>query len=322
MKQRIGILLTNTGTPDRADAKSVRSFLREFLSDKRVVKIPRIIWLPVLYFLILPFRSGKSAALYRKIWQPDGSPMRVIMNKLAKKLQQQCGEDAVVVIGMNYGSPSIAEALQLLRSQQVERIVMLPLFPQYSNTTTASSFDRVMRALQQWPVLPSLNVQRDYASHPDYINAVAASIRQYWETHGQGEHLLISFHGLPKRFAEAGDPYPKQCEATASLIAHSLGLHDHQWTLCYQSQFGYDKWLQPSTHQLLIELPKRGIKTLDVVCPGFAIDCLETLEEIAERGAKDFAASGGKTLRMIPALNDSDAHADLLIRLTRTQPAG
>lgn len=318
MVHRTGVLLTNTGTPDAPTTSAVRRYLREFLSDTRVVKIPRLIWLPILYGLILTRRPKKSAALYQKIWTDEGSPMRVIMQKLCDKLQNQFTADHAsiyVAVGMNYGHPSIHEALNKLRAQNIDELIVLPLYPQYSNTTTASTFDRVCAALQDWPALPAITHCRDYATHPAYIAALAQSAREFWHQQDAANHLLISFHGLPQRFATAGDPYPQQCEQTAALLAAALNLSNDQWTLCYQSQFGYDKWLKPSTQLLLEELPKRGIQHLDIICPGFSIDCLETLEEIAKRGKEDFIAAGGQDLRMIPALNDSDQQITLLTAL-------
>lgn len=315
MKYKTGILLTNTGTPDAPTTKAVRRYLREFLSDTRIVKIPRLIWLPILYLFILTFRSRKSAALYQNIWTPEGSPMRVTINQLKMKLQQKfdaTNSNVHIEIGMNYGTPSIKDAMQKLHSQKIDKLIVLPLFPQYSNSTTASTFDHVIAALQDLPALPALTLHRDFATHPDYIAALANSVRTAWKERGEPEHLLISFHGLPKRFVKAGDPYPRQCEQTARLLAESLRFTQDKWTLCYQSQFGYDKWLQPSTQTLFRTLPKQGIYHLDVICPGFSIDCLETLEEIMIRGKEIFLYSGGKQFHVIPSLNDSAQHIDLL----------
>lgn len=320
MQRKIGVLLTNTGTPDSPTTSAVRRYLREFLSDIRIVKIPRIIWLPILYLLILTFRPRRSAALYQKIWTPDGSPMRTIMQRLCNKLKNKINTNShsfQIAIGMNYGNPSIHDALEKLRAENINELIVLPLYPQYSNTTTASTFDRVYHALHEWPSLPAITMLRDYAAHPEYISALAHSVKEFWRVHGQAEHLLISFHGLPQRFADAGDPYPQRCEQTANMLAAALNLSSNQWTLCYQSQFGYDKWLQPSTQTLISELPSKNIKDIDVICPGFAIDCLETLEEIAERGKEDFIAAGGNDLRLIPALNDSDEQVCLLNNLVQ-----
>lgn len=305
-KPKSGILLTNTGTPSAPTPKAVRAYLREFLSDKRVVKIPRLIWLPILYGLVLPFRPKRSVKLYEKIWTAQGSPMRVFMQKIAVSLQNKLGMP--VEVGMNYGTPSIQQALKNLQDQQVEEIAVIPLFPQYSDTTTASSFDRVNHELKKAKPTPTLYFIKDYATNPNYIRALANTIQQ----HGIAEHLLISFHGIPKRFVQSGDPYQQQCEQTANLLAQKLKLSKQQWTLCYQSQFGYDEWLKPSTQQLLTELPTQGVKNIAVVCPGFSVDCLETLEEIAIRGKEIFLEHGGESLRYIPALNDSDAQVEML----------
>lgn len=244
--------------------------------------------------------------------------MRFLMQKLAEKLQYHFNtqQQAISVeVGMNYGNPSIETALEKLRQQTIDELIVLPLYPQYSNTTTASTFDRVCAALQSWPAIPRVTMINHYHSHAAYITALAQSVTDFWQAHGKSSHLMISFHGIPKRFVEAGDPYPQQCEETAKLLAEELHLSNEQWTLCYQSQFGYDKWLQPSTQVLLEELPARGIKNMDVICPGFSIDCLETLEEIAKQGKKDFIAAGGKQLRMIPALNETDLHVQMITHL-------
>ena len=312
----IGVLLTNTGTPAAPTKKAVRSYLREFLSDRRVIQMPRLIWLPLLYGLILTTRSSKSAALYQKIWTPAGSPLRVFMNHLATRLEKKV--DAVhVEVGMNYGDPSILAALKKFRAKQVDSLVVLPLFPQYSHTSTASSFDRVKAALAKCPNHLSVRYINDYHDHPAYIRALADSVKQTWQQTGAFNHLLISFHGIPERLVEQGDPYATQCARTAQLLAEALQLKTDQWTLCYQSQFGYDKWLKPSTQALFTELPKKGMKEVDIICPGFAVDCLETLEEISIRGNELFKSAGGKTLRYINALNDSDKQLELLAELVR-----
>ena len=313
MMSKIGILLTNTGTPDAPTTGAVRRYLREFLSDKRIVQLPRLLWLPILYGLILPLRPRRSAKLYQHIWLENDSPMRVYMNRLAQLLPSSLGERiAQVEIGMNYGNPSIKEALHRFHENGIEEILVLPLFPQYSNTTTASSIDRLLKAVNALPATPRINGIKSYATHPDYLAALASAINAYWSANGRHAHLLISFHGIPKRYVKAGDPYEIECEATANLLAKALQLGDDQWTLCYQSQFGYDKWLTPSTQRLLLELPQRGIDTLDIVCPGFAVDCLETLEEIAITGEENFKKAGGNSLRYLPALNDSHIHATML----------
>jgi ferrochelatase len=308
MTKKYGVLITNTGTPDAPTTTAVRKYLREFLSDKRIVQLPRLIWLPILYGLILPTRPRKSAELYQTIWTEDGSPLRVIMQKIRSALMDTMS--VPVEIGMNYGNPSIKEGLQKLRQQEVDEIIILPLFPQHSHTTTASTFDRVTAAVAKQPLLI-----HSYADHPLYIQALAASVQHFWKKQNAPRHLLISFHGIPQSFVKGGDPYQTQCELTSRLIANALNLPKDKWTLCYQSQFGYAKWLKPSTFDLLTEFPKQGIQDVDIICPGFAVDCLETLEEIAIRSNEMFIRAGGRSLRYIPALNDSDEHIKLLANL-------
>lgn len=312
---KIGILLTNTGTPDAPTPSAVRRYLREFLSDKRVVQLPRIIWLPILYSLVLTLRPYRSAKLYEKIWTKNGSPMRILMQQLASSLQNE-SHNTVVEVGMNYGNPSIEQALQNFSELNLNKIFVIPLFPQYSYTTTASSFDRLHSALRDWPQHPEIIKIENYFDDQHYIQALASSVRQAWNNH-PAQHLLISFHGIPKRFVEAGDPYQHECEQTATLLANELKLSADKWTLCYQSQFGYDKWLKPSTQDLFLELPKQGIKNIDVICPGFSVDCLETLEEIAIKGREAFQEAGGESLRYIPALNDSDEHIQMILNMVR-----
>jgi ferrochelatase len=236
--------------------------------------------------------------------------MRVLMQKLQYKLSTKIS--VPVEIGMNYGTPTIQAGLENLRQQKVDKIIVLPLYPQYSNTTTASTFDRVISALKKWPSLPKFFFNDDYANNEQYIQALAQTVRDKWLSQGASPHLLISFHGIPKRFVKAGDPYQSRCELTATLLAKTLKLPKNKWTLCYQSQFGYSQWLQPATFNTLTELPKRGIKQVDVISPGFAVDCLETLEEISLRYKEIFIENGGQSLHYIPALNDSDLHVDML----------
>ncbi|OGT35957.1 MAG: ferrochelatase [Gammaproteobacteria bacterium RIFCSPHIGHO2_12_FULL_37_14] len=317
----IGILLTNTGTPNAPTKQAVRRYLREFLSDKHVVQLPRWLWLPILYGLILPTRPRQSAKLYEQIWTKNGSPLRVIMQELRAQLREtllkQSANPIEVAIGMNYGQPSIQQGIEELLHKNVKKIIINPLFPQFSHTTTASSIDRVKKALATHVHSSSIEISfiETYAIHEQYLNALASSVSQFWSAQKEAHHLLISFHGIPERFILKGDPYQSQCQQTAQLLANKLKLPSNAWTICYQSRFGYSHWLKPSTQKLFTELPMRGIKHVDVICPGFAVDCLETLEEIAIRGKKLFIEAGGETLRYIPALNASQAHIDLLIKL-------
>lgn len=316
INKRIGVLLTNTGTPTAPTIPAVRQYLQAFLSDKNVVKLPRFIWLPILYGLVLTLRPPKTAALYQKIWTEEGSPMRVIMQKLAARLQNHLadrGYNIAIELGMNYGAPSISQAIERLQTHYiVDEIIVLPLYPQYSTTTTASSLSKVEKVLHHCAFLNDPTKQvftiTDYANHNAYIDSLAASILRQWTKEGRSQHLLISFHGIPERYTAAGDPYQKHCETTAHLLANALNLPATGWTLCYQSRFGYDKWLKPALADVLIALPKQNITEVDVVCPGFPVDCLETLEEIAIRGKEMYLKQGGKKLRYLPALNDSDDH--------------
>jgi len=306
--KKIGILITNTGTPDESSVQATRRYLREFLSDQRIVQLPRFIWLPILYGLILPFRAKKSAKLYQLIAQKSGLPLRTNMLKIAEKVEQQLNQQGqyryTVKVGMNYGNPSIQSALKELEQSDIDTLITLPLFPQYSNTTTAATHDRVVNSLQKWQHLPHHHFIRDYADHPHYIAALCNRLKQFWQTHGKGQHLLISFHGIPKRYIDKGDPYATHCQKTAKALANTLSLQSDEWTLCYQSQFGYDKWLQPATQTVIQSLAQTGLKTIDVICPGFSVDCLETLEEIAIRYEKEFVGRGGEQLRYCAALND------------------
>jgi protoporphyrin/coproporphyrin ferrochelatase len=307
------VLAVNLGTPQTPTAPAVRRYLAEFLSDPRVVSIPAILWKPLLYGLILPLRSGRSAAKYAQVWLPDGSPLMVYTRRLAEAMQGLM-PDFTVRHAMRYGAPALTAELDRLAAEGVRRVVVLPLYPQYSTTTTASIEDQV----RDWqPRHPGVTVTlvRDYAVDPDWGATVAASIRTWWDQHGRGEQLVFSFHGIPQRLADAGDPYPQRCEASAQAIAQALGLADGEWQLAYQSRFGREKWLQPYAEPTLWAMAERGVKRIDVVCPGFATDCLETLEEVA-MGFTETVAERGAQMRYIPCLNDAPAHAMALSRLS------
>jgi ferrochelatase len=305
------LLVVNLGTPEAPTAPAVRRYLAEFLHDRRVVQLSRWIWCPLLHFLILPLRGPKAAAKYAKVWLPQGSPLAVHTQRLAEAVQARLPGWRVVA-AMRYGEPSLKKALATLDRQGSGRVVVLPLYPQYSTTTTASVEDVVAAEGKGLAV----NLVDDYSTDPQWVAAVAASIRAWREQHGTGEHLLFSFHGLPQRIADGGDPYPQRCQASVQAIAAALGLAPADWTLTFQSRFGKERWLEPSTDKTLAALAARGLRRVDVVCPGFAVDCLETLEEVAILFAEGFAAQGGE-LRYIPCLNDSAAHADALAALAR-----
>jgi ferrochelatase len=318
---RTALLLVNLGTPDAPTPAAVRRYLGEFLHDYRVVDRNRWLWCPILHGVILPLRAGKVAKNYAGIWGPDGSPLRVQSQKLAAALQAQLPEFDVR-LAMRYGAPSIASVLREWQTQGLERLLVLPLYPQYSATTTASVHDAVFAELSGWRKMPELRLISDYHQNSDWLDALEASVEDLWDMHGRGEKLLISFHGIPQRFARAGDPYPQQCEIGARLLAERLGLAENDWSMAYQSRFGREPWLQPYIDQTLTALAEQGVKTVDVVCPGFAVDCLETLEEIAVQDAELFRRAGGRQLRYVRALNASPGHVSALSALARRHAQG
>lgn len=315
--QKAGVLLVNLGTPDAPTPVAIRRYLREFLSDSRVVELPRALWLPVLYGFILPFRPKKLAHAYSAVWSERGSPLLAVSQQQALNLQALLGADVPVALGMTYGNPSLGDALSELKQKGVGRIVVLPLYPQYSGTTTASVFDGIARVLARERHIPELRTINDYHAHPAYIEALAASVRAYRQTHGASEHLLMSFHSIPQRYVNQGDPYDVQCKKTAALLAEALQLKPEQWSLSFQSRLGREPWLQPYTDIVLPQYAARGIKTLDVICPGFSADCLETLEEVAIRYRADFLAAGGADFRYIPALNADEQHIRMMQALVQ-----
>lgn len=306
------LLIVNLGTPEAPTPRAVRRYLAEFLHDHRVVQLTRWLWCPLLHFIILPLRGPKAAAKYASIWMPEGSPLAVYTRRLAGAVQDRLPEWRVQE-AMRYGEPSIGSRLQAWRAEGVQKVVVLPLYPQYSTTTTESVRDVVTREAR------GLDVRfiEDYPVDPGWVAAVVGSIRSWRAEHGAGEHLLFSYHGLPQRLARNGDPYPQRCEASTRAIVQALGLRDDEWTLTYQSRFGKERWLEPATDATLQAMAARGVRRVDVVCPGFAVDCLETLEEIAMQNAELFHAAGGEALRYIPCLNDAPAHADALAALAR-----
>lgn len=307
------VVLVNLGTPDAATAPAVRRYLAEFLHDYRVVDLSRWLWCPLLHFVILPVRSPKVAKKYASVWLPGGSPLGVHTRALAEAVQREL-PGVRVVHAMRYGNPSLARLLESLREQGVQRVLALPLYPQYSTSTTAAVGDVLERARGV-----QTRMVEQYHVDAGWVDAVAASIHTHRTDHGAGEHLLFSFHGLPQRFADRGDPYPLQCEAGARAIAQALGLEDAAWSMSYQSRFGREKWLEPATATTLDALADRGVRQVDVVAPGFAVDCLETLEEVAIMLAEDFHARGGGSLRYIPCLNADPAHARALASIVQRE---
>ncbi len=321
-----GLLLANLGSPAAPTPAAVRTYLRQFLSDPRVVEVPRLPWWLILNLFVLPFRPRHSAALYRSIWTAEGSPLLTLSARLTEtvrsELARRLGARIPVVLGMRYGKPSIASALRSLRASGCRRLLVLPLYPQYSATTVGSTFDAVVGELASWRWVPELRTVNGYATDPLYIAALAASVREAWERGGPPRRLLLSFHGLPVRYAEKGDPYALQCVATARALADELDLDGDAWSLAYQSRFGREPWLEPATSDRLEELGRTGLESLDVLCPGFAVDCLETLEEIAIRGREAFESEGGRRFRYLPALNDRPDHGRALAELALTNLAG
>lgn len=312
-----GVLLVNLGTPSAPTVAAVRRYLAEFLRDRRVVEIPRLLWLPILYGLILPLRPGKVAKKYAAIWRDDGSPLLAISRGQARALQKVLGEHFHVALAMRYGEPALTEAMQSLHEKGCRRIIVLPLYPQYSATTTASVFDAVFQYTRNNRNLPGLKIVRDYHDQPEYIDALAHSVAEHWNSSGRSERLLMSFHGIPQRNADLGDPYPQQCTQTAKLLARKLELADSDWAMTYQSRFGKAAWLQPYTDKTLHTWAQSGIRTVDVICPGFAADCLETLEEISMENAAVFRNAGGERLNYIPALNTDPVHIQCLAAILR-----
>ncbi len=313
MSAKTAVLLSNLGTPDRLERAAVKRFLQEFLSDPLVVRLPRALWLPLLYGIILPFRSGRTLEAYRRVWGEDGSPLLAIAKRQRESLQQRLLERAHVELAMRYGNPSYPSVLRLLQQAGIEKLVVLPLYPQYSVTTTATSYKHLMTTLRQLDWRPQIEFIGYYPEQPEYIAALAASVRAHREP---GErHLLMSFHGLPQANIDRGDPYQAQCEATARALAAELGLADEQWSIGYQSRFGKQTWIQPYTSDVLESLVKRGITAVDVMCPGFSADCLETLDEIEVEYRDEFLELGGAEFSYIPALNDAPLHIEMMAQL-------
>jgi len=302
---KAGVLLVNLGTPQSPTASAVRSYLREFLSDRRVVDLPRLVWLPILYFLVLPFRPAKTAAKYAKIWKPDGSPLRIYHERQAQLLRGYLGEKfkapVPVAAAMRYGKPSVKDGLKELAARECDRVLVIPMYPQYAGSATGSVEDAVQRARPKMEV----RLLNNFHDHRAYAKAIAKNVNDYWFKHGRPDALLMSFHGIPKKSVDAGDPYRDQCLESARLIATELGWNDRRTKVAFQSRFGAAEWIKPYTAQTLKEMAESGVKRVDVLCPGFAADCLETLEEIAIEGRDTFLKAGGKEFHYIPTTNDT-----------------
>lgn len=326
----IGILLVNLGTPQAPTKQAVRPYLREFLSDKRVIDYPRWLWYPILYGIILNVRPKKSAAAYASVWTDAGSPLLVYSQQVAQQLQTQLAYDwanpVQVVLAMRYGQPSIRRGLEELRDKGARRLLILPMYPQYSVTTVGTIFDEVFDVLKKWEWLPEIRTVHEYYRHPLYVQAIADSVQAHWAENGRAENgrskLIYSMHGVPARYTRKGDPYECQCKDTAELISAALGLHDDAWQLTFQSRFGPEAWLQPYTDATMKQLGADGVERIDVLCPGFAADCLETLEEINVENRHYFLEAGGKEFHYIPALNDSPAHVNIMVAIATEQTQG
>jgi protoporphyrin/coproporphyrin ferrochelatase len=318
-KPKVTIILANLGTPDEATVPAVRRFLKQFLSDQRVIEIPKPIWQIILNLFVLPFRPKRVAHAYEMVWTSD-SPMREILLQqvegVKKQLIQQYPEFELNIIpAMTYGNPGIHHALNELSKNQQDHILLFPLFPQYSATSTAPLYDAVAKWIPQQRNLPGLSIIRDYYQHPLYIEALAQSVRDYQQVHGKAEKLLMSFHGIPQPYADKGDPYADRCRLTAQLVADALGLKESEWAISFQSRFGKQEWVKPYTDALLEEWGTQGVKSVQIMSPAFSADCLETLEELAIQNEEVFKAAGGESYAYIPALNSREDHLQLLNHL-------
>lgn len=327
----IGVVLVHLGTPRDASAESVRAFLKPFLSDRRVVEIPRAVWLPILHGIILPFRPRTVSKAYAELWHKWGdSPLRLfaarLERKLADRLQQLHaqqfeplgGFDFRVATAMTYTDCSITDAIESMQRDGIDRIVVIPMYPQYSATTTAAVFDQVGKYLQKQRVIPDIRMVRHFHRHERYQQALADSVSDFWRQNHRSQVLLMSFHGIPQQNVDKGDPYSAQCEFTAQSLAQRLALDVAQWRMSYQSRLGRAQWLQPYTFEVVAQLAKQGVESVDVVCPAFSLDCIETLEEIALQNRETFLQNGGRELRLIPCLNDRDDHVDMLVEIIQS----
>jgi ferrochelatase len=322
----VGVLLCNLGSPAAPTPAAVRSYLKRFLADPWVIDSPRLPWFLIRHLIVLPLRTRRVARMYRAIWSEGGSPLLRLTGNLSasleRALQDRLEFPCRVAVGMRYGWPTLDDGLRALQDSGCERLLVLPLFPHHSGTTVGSLFAAVASRLHTWPRLQEVRNVFDYSTRPAYIAALVSSVTEVWHRDGRPSRLLMSFHGLPQRYATAGDPYPRQCRATAELVAESLALDSDQWAIGYQSRFGRQEWLGPSTDQILTDWGRLGLDAADVICPGFATDCLETLEEVAVSGRHLFEAAGGGRFRYIPALNDRAEHVAALAEITEDNVRG
>lgn len=314
---KTGVLLVNLGTPEQPTTSAVRRYLAEFLADPRVVEIPKLLWMLILHGIILRVRPAKSAALYQQIWTKSGSPLMAITEKQTAKLTDVLDDDVVVDFCMRYGSPSVSITLQKMHNKGVDKLVVLPLYPQYAAPTTASAFDAIAKELSRWRFVPSLHFINGYHTHPDFIDALAESITRDFEQKGRPQKLILSYHGMPERNLHLGDPYYCFCMQTTKLLVEKLGLSDNDYMSTFQSRFGKAKWLSPYTDATMAALPAQNVKDIAVVCPAFSSDCLETLEEIEQENRLIFEGAGGEKYRYISALNDDDLHIQMMANIVK-----
>ena len=323
---RVGVLITNLGTPAAPEKKALKTYLKEFLSDPRVVDVPRLLWWFILNGVILNIRPRRSAAAYRTVWTEQGSPLlfhtEAQADALRARMRQQFGDEVIVEFAMRYGQPSIPSVLQGMFDRGIRKLLVLPLYPQYSGATTGSTFDALAADFTERRWLPELRFVSHYHDDDAYIGALANSIRAYRSAHGTADKLLFSYHGVPRRYLEEGDPYHCECLKTSRLVAQELGLTEADYLVTFQSRFGREEWLQPYTDEILKGLPAQGVKSVQIVCPGFSADCLETLEEIGVENRDYFIGAGGEQYSYIPCLNDSPDHIDALAKIATDQISG
>lgn len=319
VSSKTGVLITNLGTPSAPTKQALKPYLREFLSDPRVVELPKWKWWPILYGIILNVRPAKSAKLYASVWTEKGSPLMTISLEQRDALQKQLGDEYVVRLGMRYGQPSIASELQSFQDQGINKLIVLPLYPQYSAPTTGSTFDALSKEIAGWRWMPNLHFINTYHDHDLYIDALCQSIERHREAHGEPERWVFSYHGMPQRYLESGDPYFCLCQKTTRLVAEKLNLDKEAYITSFQSLFGREEWLKPYTDATLEQLGRDGVKHIAVLCPGFSADCLETIEEIGEENREVFTKAGGQTYHYIPALNVEPAHIAMMEALVKNR---
>ena len=325
IKEKIGVLITNLGTPDAPNKKELKVYLNQFLSDPRVIELPKILWQIILKLVILQIRPSKSAEAYKQIWTDKGSPLLDIANRQLNKIQSSFSsknENIVFEVGMRYGNPSIPDALLKLQKKQVRRLLVLPMYPQYCAATTGSTFDEVTNVLQKWRWIPEMRFINQYFEEKNYIEALSNSIKSFWKKTSKPQKIIFSYHGIPKRYLTNGDPYHCFCLKTTRLVKEYMGLSDDEIMTTFQSRFGREEWLKPYTSETLKELPKQGIKNIHIISPGFSSDCLETLEELEEENKEYFMESGGENYHYIPCLNDHDDHIDVFVNLIKKHTQG